>query len=98
MLFTVPVREPARAKIPAVTHVDGTARVQTVSHSTNPLFWDLLSKFKQITGIPVLLNTSFNVNNEPIVCTPKDAIACFLATDIDCVALGDFLVVRRPRK
>ncbi len=95
MLFTVPVRNEKRSVIPAVTHVDGTARVQTVSRITNPRFAELLEAFRKLTGIPVLLNTSFNVKNEPIVCTPRDALLCFLSTDIDCVALGDFFVRKR---
>jgi carbamoyltransferase len=96
MLFTVPVREDARALIPAVTHVDGTARVQTVSRDTNPLFWSLISEFGRITGVPVVLNTSYNVRNEPIVCTPADALRCFLGTEIDCVALGEYFVEKLP--
>jgi carbamoyltransferase len=92
MLFTVPVREDKRATIPAVTHVDGTARVQTVSRDTDPLFWSLISAFGRITGIPVVLNTSYNVRNEPIVCTPADALRCFLGTEIDCAALGEYFV------
>jgi carbamoyltransferase len=92
MLFTVPVRDEKRRIIPAVTHVDGTARVQTVSRKTNPRFYELLSAFKSMTGIPVVLNTSYNVKNEPIVCSPKDALSCFLSTSIDCVAIGDFFI------
>jgi carbamoyltransferase len=95
MLFTVPVREEKKRVIPAVTHVDGTARIQTVSRKTNPRFADLLEEFRNRTGVPVLLNTSFNVKNEPIVCTPTDALRCFLSTDIDVVALGDFFVQKR---
>lgn len=95
MLFAVPVRAGQRAAIPAVTHVDGTARVQTVSRRTNPLFWELISKFRDLTSIPLVLNTSFNVRNEPIVCTPDDAIRCFLSTDIDCLAIGRYLVEKR---
>ncbi len=97
MLFTVPVHDEKRGVIPAVTHVDGTARVQTVSRNTNPRFAALLEAFRKLTGVPVLLNTSFNVKNEPIVCTPKDALLCFLSTDMDCVALGDFLVRKKEK-
>ncbi len=78
-----------RSQIPAVTHVDYSARVQTVHHETNPRFHDLLSAFKERTGCPVLVNTSFNVRGEPIVCTPEEAFACFMATDIDVLAVGD---------
>jgi carbamoyltransferase len=95
MLFVVPVREEQRANIPAVTHVDGTARVQTVSRDTNEIFWKLIHEFKNLTGVPVVLNTSFNVINEPIVCTPADAIRCFLNTDIDLLAIGDFVARKR---
>lgn len=95
MLFAIPVRDDQRAAIPAVTHVDGSARVQTVSKQSNPRFWELLSEFGKLTGVPVVLNTSFNVMNEPIVCTPGDALQCFLSTEIDCLAMGDFLVRKR---
>jgi len=95
MLFTVPVLADKRSVLPAVTHVDGTARVQTVSRKTNPGFANLLEAFRSLTGVPVLLNTSFNVKNEPIVCTPQDALLCFLSTDIDCAALGGFFVQKR---
>ena len=95
MLFTVPVRPSAKEVIPAVVHVDGTARVQTVDHDTNPRFRKLLETFNRKTGVPVLLNTSFNVN-EPIVCSPDDAVACFLRTEVDWLVLGQSLV-RRPK-
>jgi carbamoyltransferase len=80
-----------RSELPAVTHVDGSARVQTVHRETNGRFHDLLSAFRERTGCPVLLNTSFNVRGEPIVCTPGDAYRCFIDTDIDHLVLGDFL-------
>ena len=95
MLFTVPVWPERRAAIPSVTHVDGTARIQTVSRRTNLLFWELISSFRRITGIPLVLNTSFNIRNEPIVCCPEDAIRCFLSTDIDCLAIDRYLVEKR---
>ncbi len=81
--------EAARSEIPAVTHVDGSARVQTVDRGTHPRFHALLEAFGERTGCPVLVNTSFNVRGEPIVCTPADAVRCFLGTDIDCLAIGD---------
>ena len=81
--------ESARSEIPAVTHVDGSARVQTVDRETHPRFHALLEAFGERTGCPVLVNTSFNVRGEPIVCTPADAFRCFLGTDIDCLAIGD---------
>ena len=106
MLFTVPVLGAKTrsnpnsrgkklvnliSKIPAVTHVDHSARVQTVSKDDNPIFHRLLGKFFELTGCPVLVNTSFNVRGEPIVCTPSDAIDCFLGTHLDVLVLGNFV-------
>ena len=79
----------ARSEIPAVTHVDYSARIQTVHQETNPRFHALLTAFKQRTGCPVLVNTSFNVRGEPIVCTPEDAFRCFMGTELDALAIGD---------
>lgn len=93
MLFTVPVLPKAKGLIPAVTHVDGTARIQMVDRDSNPLFRKLLEAFEQKTGVPILLNTSFNVN-EPIVCMPEEAIQCFLKTEVDWLVLGNLLVGR----
>jgi carbamoyltransferase len=78
-----------RSSIPAVTHVDDSARIQTVGEEAHPLYRRLLRTFYQRTGCPVLLNTSFNVRGEPIVCSPEDAFQCFLATDLDALAIGD---------
>jgi carbamoyltransferase len=78
-----------RSDIPAVTHVDYSARVQTVHQDTNPRFHALLSAFKARTGCPVLVNTSFNVRGEPIVCTPEDAFRCFMGTEIEVLAVGN---------
>lgn len=80
----------SRSKIPAVTHVDYTARVQTVDSDTNPIFFDLIKKFKELTDCPVLVNTSFNVRGEPIVCSPSDAFRCFMGTDLDCLVIGNY--------
>ena len=93
MQFTVRVKTSVKGIIPAVTHVDGTARVQTVTRETNPRFYDLLATFGRLTGVPVLLNTSFNVQ-EPIVCSPDDAVRCFLRTQVDWLVLGNLLVGR----
>ncbi len=82
-------------KVPAVTHVDGSARIQTVSRRTNPFYWDLINLFKEKTKVPVIINTSFNQRGEPIVCSPKDAFACFLRTDMDYLAIGSFLLDKR---
>ena len=90
MLLVFDVLEHQRSVVPAITHVDGTARVQTVSRQDNPLYWQMISHFERLTGVPMVLNTSFNDNNEPIVCTPQDAIACFLKSDVDALALGPF--------
>jgi carbamoyltransferase len=84
-----------RSPLPAVTHVDGSARVQTVSRGDDPLFHALLEAFGRLSGVPVLVNTSFNVRGEPIVCTPADAYRCFMATAIDWLVIGDCLVDRR---
>ncbi len=81
-----------RSDIPAVTHVDYSARIQTVSKETNRIFYDLLSKFKEKTGCPVLINTSFNVRGEPIVCTPTDAFKCFMGTDLDFLIIGNCIL------
>ena len=87
------VRPAMRPRIPAVTHVDGTARLQTVDRAANPLYHALLGAFDAITGVPMLLNTSFN-ESEPIVCTPEQALDCFLRTSMDALALGERLLVR----
>jgi carbamoyltransferase len=94
MLFVYPVREEARTRLPAITHVDGTARVQTVRREDNPRFHSLLREFEKCRGVPVLVNTSFNVMGEPIVNTPEDALRCFQGTEIDALVLGDCLVWR----
>jgi carbamoyltransferase len=80
-----------RSDIPAVTHVDYSARIQTVNRHTNERFWQLIRAFKEHTGCSVVVNTSFNVRGEPIVCTPEDAYRCFMRTDMDYVVMGDFL-------
>jgi carbamoyltransferase len=86
-----------RSTIPAVTHVDYSARVQTVHQQTNPLYYDLISRFNAITGCPVLVNTSFNVRSEPIVCSPEDAFRCFMGTDIDVLVVGN-AVLRKEQQ
>jgi carbamoyltransferase len=97
MTFVCRVRDDKKTVIPAVTHVDGTARIQTVSRQHNGRFWTLLTEFQTLTGVPVLLNTSFNVRGEPIVCTPADAVQCFLKTDLDYIVLGN-TICARPRR
>ena len=88
------IRSEKHQLIPAVSHIDGTGRLQTVSRERLPLYWDLIGAFAQRTGIPMLLNTSFN-ENEPIVCTPQEAIECFLRTDMDVLVLGCYYVERK---
>ncbi|HEX4836325.1 MAG TPA: carbamoyltransferase C-terminal domain-containing protein, partial [bacterium] len=95
MILAYPVRPEKRAVIPAPTHVDGTGRLQTVSQKTNPRYWRLIEEFERLTGVPVVLNTSFN-ENEPIVCTPEEAVDCFLRTEMDVLAIGDFLAEKGP--
>jgi carbamoyltransferase len=87
-------RVTSRLALPAITHVDGSCRPQTVSHETNPRFAALLEAFEARTDCPILLNTSFNVRGEPIVCSPIDALRCFAASEIDCLVLGDFVILR----
>ena len=94
MVEVYPVRVDKRSVIPAVTHVDGTGRLHAVSRKTNPLYWRLIEEFRRVTGVPVLLNTSFN-ENEPIVHTPSQALDCFLRTRIDVLVLGKTLIERR---
>ena len=91
MLQVYKVRADERKVIPAVTHVDGTGRLQTVDREINPLYWQLIKEFENLTGVPVVLNTSFN-ENEPIVCTPKEAVECFLRTKMDALIIGNYLV------
>jgi len=92
MLFVHKVKEDKAEKIPAVRHVDGTARIQTVNRDQHPAYYDLLREFKQRTGVPVLVNTSFNTRGEPIVCTPRDAIECFWTSPFDALVINSFLL------
>lgn len=86
-----------RSVVPAITHVDDSARVQTVEATTSPRFFALLSAFEKATGCPMLINTSFNVRGEPIVCTPEDAFACFMSTEMDYLSLGPFILARKAQ-
>lgn len=83
-----------RSRIPAITHVDYSARIQTVDKFTNPLYYALISKFKEKTGCPIVINTSFNVRGEPIICTPTDSFKCFMGTEIDVLALGNYVLYK----
>jgi carbamoyltransferase len=94
MMQVFQIREPQRARIPAVTHVDGSGRLQTVSRQTNPLYYRVIEEFRDLTGVPMVLNTSFN-ENEPVVCKPQEALSCFLRTKMDVLVIGDTMLVRR---
>ena len=96
MMQVFQIREQKRNLIPAVTHVDGSGRLQTVSLQTNPRYHRLISEFQQITGIPMVLNTSFN-ENEPVVCTPQEALDCFLRTRMDTLVLGNIVISRAAK-
>jgi carbamoyltransferase len=93
MMQVFQIREDKRPQIPAVTHVDGSGRLQTVSSKTNPRYAGLIGAFRDLTGVPMVLNTSFN-ENEPVVCRPAEALDCFLRTDMDVLVLGDHLIRR----
>jgi carbamoyltransferase len=92
MLFVYDVAPDKADRIPAVRHVDGTARIQTINRAQNALYYDLVKAFGRRTGVPVLVNTSFNTRSEPIVCTPRDAVECFWTSPIDALAIGSFLL------
>jgi len=92
MLFVYPVKEDKADRIPAVRHTDGTARVQTVNRDQHPLYYDLINEFKALTGVPVLVNTSFNTRGEPIVCSPRDAIECFWTSPFDALIINSFIL------
>ena len=92
MLFVYDVRDDKADNIPAVKHVDGTARIQTINQQQNPCYYALLKEFKKLTGVPVLVNTSFNTRGEPIVCTPRDAVECFWTSPLDVLVINSFLL------
>ena len=87
-----------RSEIPAVTHVDYSARIQTVHKETNPRFYSLINEFKLITGCPIVVNTSFNIRGEPIVATPEDAFRCFMGTDLDILSIGNCVLFKNEQK
>ena len=98
MLMVYPVREEWRAKIPSVTHVDGSGRLQTVRRHQNTRYYDLIKEFGSLSGIPIVINTSFNIRGEPIVCTPFDAYKCMMGTGIDYLVIDRFLIKRADNK
>lgn len=92
MLLAPRVKAEKKALISSATHVDGTARVQTVNKDINPKLWQLIKEFEDITGIPSILNTSFNLRGDPIVCSPEDAVNSFLKSDMDCLVMENIVV------
>ena len=92
MLFVYDVAPDKAARIPAVRHVDGTARIQTINRAQNPLYYDVVKAFQRLTGVPVLVNTSFNTRSEPVVCSPRDAVECFWTSPIDALVIGPFVL------
>ena len=93
-LFGIDKLNVPRSSIPAVTHVNYSARVHTVHKETNPVYHKLIKRFKELTGCPVLVNTSFNVRGEPIVCSPEDAFKCFMGTELDLLVIGNSLLYK----
>jgi carbamoyltransferase len=98
MLHVFYVKEAFRKLLPAITHIDGSARIQTVRREQNALFYDLLKAVEKRNGHPVVMNTSFNDNGEPIVCTPRDAVRCYFSTGLDALAIGPFLLVKEGKR
>jgi carbamoyltransferase len=96
-LFGIEKLNVPRSDIPAVTHVDYSARIQTVHEETNPRYHALISKFKELTGCPIVVNTSFNVRGEPIVCTPEDAWRCFMGTEIEVLVVGNCFLIKEDQ-
>jgi len=97
-LFGIERLNVPRSTIPAVTHVDYSARIQTVTKETNSIFYDLIRKLKDVNDCPVVINTSFNVRGEPIVCTPEDAFNCFMGTNIDILVVGNYFLSKANQR
>ena len=96
-LFGIDKLNVPRSLVPAITHVDYSARIQTVHSDTNPRYHEVISKFKEITGCSLVVNTSFNVRGEPIVCTPTDAFKCFMGTEMDVLAVGNYILFKEQQ-
>ena len=96
-LFGIEKLKIKRSEIPAVTHVDYTARIQTVTKKTNKIYYDLISEFYRKTKCPVLINTSFNIRGEPIVNTPEEAFNCFMGTDLDYLVIGNYILDKKKQ-
>ena len=94
MMQVFQINKDKRSKIPAVTHIDGSGRLQTVDEKNNPRYYSLISEYKNLTGVPILLNTSFN-ENEPVVCKPEEALETFLRTKMDILVMGNWMVKRK---
>lgn len=94
MVVALPFSEKEKANVPSCVHVDGTARTQRVTKEMNPLFWSVLDEFEKLTGYGILINTSFNVQGEPTVCTPQDALRCYFSTGLDALVIGDFILTK----
>jgi len=96
-LFGIDKLNIKRSYVPAITHVDYSARIQTVHKETNPKFYAVISKFKEKTNCPIIVNTSFNVRGEPIVCSPTDAFKCFMGTELDILVVGNYFLVKEDQ-
>jgi carbamoyltransferase len=94
MLFVYPFKEKIRHLVPSVVHVDGSGRLQTTSKDENPLYYGVIKEFEKLSKVPILINTSFNIRGEPIVCTPEDAYRCMMGTGIDYLVMDKFLIKR----
>lgn len=92
MLFVFPVRPEKKDRVPAICHSDGSARIQTIERSQNPTYYDTIARFRDLTGVPILVNTSFNTKGRPVVCTPHDALECFFTSPLDALVMGPYLV------
>ena len=95
MLLVPKIKEEMKDKIPSLVHIDGTCRIQSVTKKENGAYYDLINEFKNITGVPLIIDTSFNLAGDPIIETPTDALKCFLSTQIDILVLGDYIVKKR---
>ena len=93
-LFGIEKLNAVRSALPAITHVDYSARIQTVRREDHPAYYDLIAAFGRLTGCPVVVNTSFNVRGEPIVCTPEQAYTCFMRTEMDCLVMEDYVLTK----
>ena len=96
-LFGIDKLNVPRSSVPAITHIDNSARIQTVHNDTNPSYHAVISKFKEKTGCPIVVNTSFNIRGEPIICTPTDAFKCFMGTDLDVLVVGNYLLIKEKQ-